>query len=336
MKSISNGKFAKVPLDKYYSIDPKIGNTLHMDLVDHNFTYIEPFCGGGDLINQIHMGTCVQAIDVNPEKHLKIAEKGDALYHPLVSADYIISNPPFSSDYKNLFFECLKRFLKQDVKAIYMLIPYNFSCNIDFQWAMQRCESVRPTGRLKWFDDGRGLSDTKDHAWYKFVPHFTDTVTKPRHNAKRITNQKWLFSLEKKHGDHFEFVNYDFVDPDDQVNIKCKKHDLEYIMTASDLEKTKNICDLCRIERKYDWVRTFSKSEKLIFAYEVYMKDINIIADAYDPENRRLFLNMRREEDNNIFFASSMNMDMISDENHKKLVTDLKEQGYKITLTWSE
>lgn len=191
MKSPSLGKYPLVDKDKYYSIDERIGLALNMDLPDHEFTYIEPCCGGGDLMAQIKSnGKCIQAIDIEPEqvmfqKYGNILDVGDARHVELKDADVILTNPPFSRQQIPVFHEMLKRFIDHGYEEIYMVLPFNFAANLNFEWAMKYCDIVRPTGRLKWFNDGRNLSDTKDHAIFRFRPRHCDTILKTRPRATK-------------------------------------------------------------------------------------------------------------------------------------------------------
>lgn len=189
MKSPSLGKFQKLKNDKYYSIDPKIGSTLEKFFENtispnHKYTYIEPCCGNASLIDQLS-GDCIQAIDIQPEipqnhKSFSITEKGDARSTKLKSAKYIITNPPFSKSFKKDLHEMLKVFINSNVEKTFLLLPFNWATNVDFQWAMKHCSDVIPTGRLKWIP-GTKQSDTKDHAWYVFQKKPCDTIMRERY-----------------------------------------------------------------------------------------------------------------------------------------------------------
>jgi len=338
MKSPSLGKFKKIKNDKYYSIDPKIGHTLHMDLVDLEFTYIEPCVGGGDLVDQIQGGNCVQAIDIAPEvdkshEIYSVVEKGDARIIKLKKADYIISNPAFSREYLPSFHEMMKRFLKEDVKAIYMLLPFNFSANESFQYLMEHCESVRPTGRLKWFDNGSGMSDTKDHAWYKFVKYKTDTIIKPRHSKKRKTNQQFIKEVRSVIIDEYEYPNIDVSDFTSFIQIKCLEHGIFEKRGITHLKGAR--CPSCiKNEQLHNWKEQCSEKHESLYDYthisniDKYNKNINLICPKHGefkqtPDNHRYSTgckkcsSLKRRDGNKLTIYKDEFLEKISDRSIK-------------------
>lgn len=297
MKSPSLGKFQKLEKDKYYSFDPKIGHALHMDLIDEEFTYIEPCCGAGDLISQIKGGKCVQAIDIEPEiskdsEIYSVTEKGDARYHPLVKADYIISNPAFSREYKQSFFTMLQRFLREDVKAIYMLLPFNWICNQDFQWAMEYCESIRPIGRLKWIP-GSTQTETKDHLWYKFITKKTDTIAKPLLSRRKFSNRDLIIKMKKIHNNDYDYIlkNLDRLDKNNRLTVICKIHG-EYEANARSHLEGNSKCYDCRSDLFFeDWLKVSSEKHGNKYDYSKVnyinkRKEVTIICPVHGEFNQ--------------------------------------------------
>ena len=87
--------FERTPRDYYRTFDPKAGIALK-PYVKENSTYIEPFAGAGDLINQLTYLNCVGKSDIEPQ--VEGIETKDAFLYTeadFTNVDFCISNPPW-------------------------------------------------------------------------------------------------------------------------------------------------------------------------------------------------------------------------------------------------
>lgn len=121
-------------------------------------------------------------LDVEPDDDLGYEiEQKDAQIAKFNDCDYIITNPPFSQEYKNICFNILKNSInsKNVKKGVWFLLPFNWCCNNDFQWAMKKCKRVVPIGRIKWIK-GSKHSESKDCAWFYFTKTNSKTIMESR------------------------------------------------------------------------------------------------------------------------------------------------------------
>ena len=188
MKRISDGKHDKVGRDAYYTSDPKAHLALCQHLPD-NFSYIEPCAGSGELIKGIQSlipgANCVQAIeiDVNSKNNVSDTEItiGDSTKVEFKECDFIITNPPFSKEYKKVCFEIIKKSMFHAKEGAWMLLPLGWVCNKDFQFFMSHCVMVVPIGRVKWFADSPS-QESSDSVWMLFTNYELPTVITERSN----------------------------------------------------------------------------------------------------------------------------------------------------------
>jgi hypothetical protein len=139
-------------------------------LIDHlpygGFTYAEPCCGDGRLIEHLNTLTDASAIctyyaDVEPE--CEGAYQVDALKMvPDIPADYLITNPPWD-----------RKFLHPFIETWLPLMPMWLLFDADWAYTKQaapyltRCQKIVTIGRVRWLEDSKGSG--KDNAcWYLF------------------------------------------------------------------------------------------------------------------------------------------------------------------------
>lgn len=179
--------FEKIPIDQYFSFDPRIGEALSVYLPE-TFTFIEPFAGQGDLINQIlyrkSNAECIEAYDINNNKitenyTIKKQDIRETLFNKV--PDLFISNPPFSRSYMKLTKEIILR--TSNIASSWYLLPFATACNKGFNEQMSRCSKVVPVGRVRWIPHSEH-DETKDIAWFKFQREPCITVLEERHISK--------------------------------------------------------------------------------------------------------------------------------------------------------
>lgn len=160
--------FDRIEKDYYRTFDPKAGNALRSHLPT-SYTYAEPFCGRGDLINQLD-GKCVLASDIEPDYDFNLTDINfvEKDYRDIVAddvrlADYIITNPPWS---RPILHHSITHFV--ELKPTWFLF--------DAGWAFTKqaspfvdkyCEKIVTIGRMNWIE-GTSVSGKDDCAWYLF------------------------------------------------------------------------------------------------------------------------------------------------------------------------
>lgn len=159
--------FDRIEKDAYMTTDPRAVRPLAEYYKSIPFRYYEPCSGNGDLINLLKgIGDCVgysdSEIDARTHK-----------YHTM-SADYFITNPPWTRDILHPIIENLRVQL-----PTWLLFDADWMFTAQSFQHMKYCKVVLPIGRLKWIP---GTMDVgKDNcAWYLFVDHETDCTFYPK------------------------------------------------------------------------------------------------------------------------------------------------------------
>lgn len=160
--------FTRIARDYYRTFDPKAGLAIKPFLKE-NYTYAEPYCGRGDLINQLE-GVCVYASDIEPDLENKV---NDLTFHEkpyrmvtdsdIEGADYIISNPPWSRD---ILHDSIEYFSK--MKPTWFLFDANWMFTKQSKPYLDKyCVKIVTIGRMKWME-GTSMSGKDDCCWYLF------------------------------------------------------------------------------------------------------------------------------------------------------------------------
>jgi len=163
--------FDRIAKDYYRTFDPKAGKAIKPFLPE-TYTYAEPFCGRGDLINQLE-GKCVYASDIEPDyEHnitdLTFIEKSyiNVTEADLSESEFIISNPPWSRD---LLHHSIEHFAS--MKPTWFLFDANWMFTMKAAPYLQKyCTKIVTVGRMKWIE-GTTMSGKDDVCWYLFVPN---------------------------------------------------------------------------------------------------------------------------------------------------------------------
>lgn len=164
-------EFDRVPKDYYRTFDLRAGKTLE-NFLPPEYTYVEPFCGRGDLIKQLN-GTCVYASDIEPdddyndtgltfyEKSYKMVGDSD-----VSGADYIITNPPWS---RNILHDSISHFASK--KPTWFLFDAGWMFTKQAKPYLDKyCTKIVTIGRLIWIE-GTTTSGKDDCVWYLFEPN---------------------------------------------------------------------------------------------------------------------------------------------------------------------
>lgn len=165
-------QFTRIPKDKYYTPKPAV-----LPLLPHlpdNSTFFEPCAGNGALIGHLEEAghKCIYACDVEPE-HPR-ACKRDALDITHVSADYIISNPPWD---RKIMHPMIEHFVS--LAPTWLLFDANWLFTKQAAPYMKWCSKIVTIGRVKWIEDST-MTGKDDSVWGLFEKDATQTVFYPR------------------------------------------------------------------------------------------------------------------------------------------------------------
>lgn len=167
--------FAKIPKDKYYTWDARAYVPMR-SIFRKIETFIEPCAGGGDMIEHLQkLGpACIYACDIEPTGRWFPIERHSYEEIPeeyLLSADYIITNPPWTRSVMHPFIEwCIQSRL-----PAWLLIDTNWASSKQARPFLAYCSDIVPTPRLKWIPDSKD-SAKDDTAWYRFQGKPCDTI----------------------------------------------------------------------------------------------------------------------------------------------------------------
>jgi len=164
--------FERIPKDKYYTpraaIDPLLPH------LKSNSSFFEPCAGDGTLIRHLEGEghTCKYACDIEPEHH-RICKR-DALEISHVSADYVITNPPWD---RKVMHPIIKHFAQMG--PTWLLFDANWLFTKQAAPYMRWCSKVVVIGRVKWIEDSK-MTGKDDSVWALFEPDEKETVFVPR------------------------------------------------------------------------------------------------------------------------------------------------------------
>jgi hypothetical protein len=175
------------PRDLYETHDPKAVKPIAPLWHGNGTRYIEPFCGSGELINNIGQqcdAVCVYASDIQPlpkvkgvpselyfNKHGVFTTTLSVLSMENIAvnsgATHFISNPPWintkESGYQLL--EIINHL--SNILPTWLLLNGNFAFNKRSSDSMAICTDIVTVGRLKWIK-GSQHSATEDSCWFLF------------------------------------------------------------------------------------------------------------------------------------------------------------------------
>lgn len=162
--------FPKIDKDAYMTTDSRAVRPLLNYYGDKKLCYYEPCVGKGDLIELLDSWWCVGHSDL---------EKDARIFQYKTSADYFVTNPPWTRDILHPIIENLRNQL-----PTWLLFDADWMFTAQSHNYMKFCKVVLPIGRLKWIP---GTTDVgKDNcAWYLFVKHETTCTFYPKLESLR-------------------------------------------------------------------------------------------------------------------------------------------------------
>lgn len=164
--------FVRRDKDKYYTPEAAVAPLLpHLK---GNSTFFEPCAGDGALIRHLESAghTCRYACDIEPE-HPRICKR-DALEISHVSADYVITNPPWD---RKVMHPIIEHF--RSMAPTWLLFDANWLFTKQAAPYMRHCSKIVTIGRVKWIEDSK-MTGKDDSVWGLFVPNPTKTAFVPR------------------------------------------------------------------------------------------------------------------------------------------------------------
>lgn len=169
-------EFDRIEKDYYRTFDLRAGKALKPHL-PQQYTYAEPFCGRGDLINQLS-GQCLYASDIQPDYEfnttgLDFIEKDftQVCMNDINACDYIITNPPWS---RPLLHSSIEHFA--NMKPTWLLFDSDWSNTKQAEPFLNKyCKKIVAVGRMKWIENSPTAG--KDNvSWYLFTPNKNDNI----------------------------------------------------------------------------------------------------------------------------------------------------------------
>jgi hypothetical protein len=152
--------FVRKDKDKYYTPEAAVAPLLpHLK---PNSTFFEPCAGDGALIRHLEKAehTCRYACDIEPEDR-RICKR-DALEISHVSADYVITNPPWD---RKIMHPIIEHFHK--MAPTWLLFDAAWAFTKQSSVFMDYCHAIVTIGRVKWIE-GSKMTGKDDCAWYLF------------------------------------------------------------------------------------------------------------------------------------------------------------------------
>lgn len=165
-------EFERIPKDKYYT--PKAAVLPLLSHLKPNSTFFEPCAGDGRLIAHLEEEghICKYACDVEPE-HPRVCKR-DAMDIGFVSADYVITNPPWD---RKIMHPIIEHFAQ--ICPTWMLFDANWLFTKQAAPYMKWCSKIVVIGRVKWIEDSK-MTGKDDSVWALFEPDAKQTVFYPR------------------------------------------------------------------------------------------------------------------------------------------------------------
>lgn len=156
-------EFERVEKDFYRTIDKRAVQAL-LPHLEYGSSFVEPCAGAGDLFTSLEKNgmSCLMASDIEPN-HPDVFKR-DALYDDVFdnSADYIITNPPWS---RPILHAMIERFHK--IRPTWLLFDSDWAHTKQSKPYMKYCTDIVSVGRLIWIP-GTTTSGKDNCAWYRF------------------------------------------------------------------------------------------------------------------------------------------------------------------------
>lgn len=167
--------FERIPKDKYYT--PKASVLPLLPHLKSNTTFFEPCAGDGRLIAHLEeeCHICKYACDIEPE-HPRICKR-NALEISHVSADCVITNPPWD---RKILHPIIEHFAQ--MVPTWLLFDADWVHTKQSASYMQWCSKIISVGRVKWIENSK-MTGKDNVAWYLFEPGAKETVFVPRSNV---------------------------------------------------------------------------------------------------------------------------------------------------------
>lgn len=151
--------FARIARD-FYPTPPEAVAPLIPHLPDV-FSYTEPCAGDGALVDALPFGRCDWAGDIDPRR--EDIEQQDALETCDYTADYIITNPPWS---RHILHPMIEHF--SDMRPTWLLFDADWVHTKQAVPYLPRLRKIVSVGRVKWIKDSPHTG--KDNcAWHLFT-----------------------------------------------------------------------------------------------------------------------------------------------------------------------
>jgi len=159
--------FARRDKDKYYT--PKSAVEPLLPHLNPNSTFFEPCAGDGALIRHLEGAghACRYACDIEPE-HPRICKR-DALEVSHVSADYVITNPPWT---RSVMHPIIEHFYS--MAPTWLLFDANWLFTKQASPYLKYCSKIVTIGRVKWIEDSK-MTGKDDSVWGLFEMGATET-----------------------------------------------------------------------------------------------------------------------------------------------------------------
>ena len=153
--------FKRIDRDLYRTFDPKAGRAL-ASVTGESKTYIEPFAGAGDLVDQLpEYLHCMRKSDIVPLR--EDIEQKDAFSYTkedFKDIDWMITNSPWD---RKIFHRAIEHFVP--IVDCWFLIDANWIWTKQAQSYMNKyVTDVVPIGRMKWIPETK-MSGKDDCVW---------------------------------------------------------------------------------------------------------------------------------------------------------------------------
>ncbi len=174
-------EFKPRPQDKYFT--PKAGVIPLLPFLGSTTAFAEPCGGDGRLARFLEEEghQCVWLSDVAPDDEMKQLDALDLTKSELLTAEMIITNPPWSRDILHELIDFLPT-----LKPTWLLFDADWMHTVQAASLIKTCSQVVSIGRLKWIEDSKYTG--KDNCcWYFFPggdyqngPRFTGRLSKSK------------------------------------------------------------------------------------------------------------------------------------------------------------
>lgn len=163
--------FERKPRDYYRTFDLRAGKALEQHIKERS-TYIEPFAGRGDLVDQLTFLKCVGMTDIEPQREDIIQRDAfDYTADDFIGVDYCISNPPWD---RKLLHPLISHYA--EFVPTWFLFDSDWLFNVSSAPIIDKyLKEIVAIGRMKW-DETTNMSGKDNCAWYLFDVNKTSTI----------------------------------------------------------------------------------------------------------------------------------------------------------------